>query len=246
MSYEQFAYVYDILMKDAPYDKWFQAVQKQTGGKPARLLEVAAGTGKFAKLLLDEGHEVTCVDLSEDMLTVARDRLASDTGQTPMLVCQDMRSLDIGAQFDGITILCDSLNYLHDLMDWKATLTAAARHLEDHGWLLFDVHSLKKMDAFIEEGTYAYASDEVSYIWNTFKGEGEARVDHEITFFVSIDDDNLCERFEEVHEQQAFPMDAIMECIHESGLSLEQCIGDFDETIPLEEAERWLFLCRKK
>jgi 2-polyprenyl-3-methyl-5-hydroxy-6-metoxy-1,4-benzoquinol methylase len=75
MSYQQFAYLYDKLMKDAPYDEWVQFVKDRCtkyNVQGVRLLDLACGTGELSVRLAQEKFQVTGIDLSEDMLAVAQ------------------------------------------------------------------------------------------------------------------------------------------------------------------------------
>jgi len=51
---------------------WQEPARATLGTSPLRVLELACGTGEITKLILDLGHEVTALDFSEEMLTVAR------------------------------------------------------------------------------------------------------------------------------------------------------------------------------
>ena len=114
MTYGKFAYVYDELMKDVPYDQWVQFINKQIeayGIEGKKLLDLACGTGELSLRLAEEGYDVTGVDLSADMLAVAREK-ADRKGHSLFLVEQDMSELEGFGEFDLIGIFCDSLNYL--------------------------------------------------------------------------------------------------------------------------------------
>ncbi len=84
--YARFAYVYDELMRDVPYNKWLQFVESerqvnQLNGN--RILEIACGTGELSVLLAQNDFDVTGVDLSSDMLMVAYGK--AEKGQTKIL-----------------------------------------------------------------------------------------------------------------------------------------------------------------
>lgn len=53
-------------------DAWAQPMRAHLGEPPARVLELACGTGEVTRLVHDLGHEVTALDFSEPMLEVAR------------------------------------------------------------------------------------------------------------------------------------------------------------------------------
>ncbi len=114
MKYEQFALLYDELMNDVPYDKWVEFTEEslqQADMKEAKILDVACGTGNVTLPLVQKGYDLIGVDLSEEMLTVAQQKLGGEGYFIPFYQ-QDMRELDVPGEFDCVTIFCDSLNYV--------------------------------------------------------------------------------------------------------------------------------------
>ncbi|RFZ87644.1 SAM-dependent methyltransferase [Shinella sp. WSJ-2] len=62
------------------FDAWVAAIRAHLGPEPRRVLELACGTGEVTRLLLSLGHEVTALDFSEAMLSVARRKHAGAKG----------------------------------------------------------------------------------------------------------------------------------------------------------------------
>ena len=93
-----------------------------------RLLDVACGTGAHLSTFAAEFDDVAGLDLSEDMLHVARRRLPA----VP-LRAGDMRDFDLGRTFDAVTCMFSSVGYLADGAELDATLASLARHLEPGG-----------------------------------------------------------------------------------------------------------------
>jgi ubiquinone/menaquinone biosynthesis C-methylase UbiE len=54
------------------FDAWADAIRRNLGDRPLRVLELACGTGEVTRVLLSLGHEVTALDFSEAMLGVAK------------------------------------------------------------------------------------------------------------------------------------------------------------------------------
>jgi ubiquinone/menaquinone biosynthesis C-methylase UbiE len=80
MSYKNFASVYDRLMTDVSYQKRTQYLLKlfkKHGKVPTLLLDLACGTGGFSNEFALKGIEVIGVDMSEEMLSVARENSQS-------------------------------------------------------------------------------------------------------------------------------------------------------------------------
>lgn len=75
-EYKYFAKVYDRMMDNIPYEEWEQYLLKllfKYGVSPcAKMTELGCGTGVMTRLLSDEGFAMTGIDLSEEMLAVAR------------------------------------------------------------------------------------------------------------------------------------------------------------------------------
>ena len=79
MSYDIFAHYYDEIMDQSVYDSWLLYVEKYTAGKSGLdIMELACGTGKIAVDLTKKGHQVTGVDLSDEMLSLAYNRMQEE------------------------------------------------------------------------------------------------------------------------------------------------------------------------
>ena len=247
MSYQQFAYLYDELMKDAPYAEWVRFVKDRCvkyNVAGTRLLDLACGTGELSVRLAQDGFTVTGVDLSEDMLAVAQAK-AEDSGVRIPFFQQDMANLEGQAQFDVISILCDSLNYLQTEEEVKATFLNVFQHLTNEGIFIFDVHSLYKIDHLFINQTYASSEEIVSYIWNSFAGENPNSVEHELSFFVLDEETGKYERFDELHFQRTYTVEQYSSWLMEAGFDLLEISADFEESEPHFQSERIFFVVRK-
>ncbi|MCZ4152016.1 SAM-dependent methyltransferase, partial [Escherichia coli] len=73
----RFAYVYDELMEDMPYPDWirFARTAWERHGMPKSVVELGCGTGSITIPLVKSGFEVIGIDLSADMLSVARSKM---------------------------------------------------------------------------------------------------------------------------------------------------------------------------
>ncbi|WP_066064030.1 class I SAM-dependent DNA methyltransferase [Neobacillus soli] len=253
MSYEQFAYLYDELMKDAPYDEWVQFVKEKclkysvTNGSTApQLLDLACGTGELSVRFAENGFQVTGVDLSEDMLAVAQAKAEEAGVKGIPFFQQNMADLDGHGQFDVIGIFCDSLNYLETEAEVIATFANVIEHLSDKGIFIFDVHSIYKIAEVFINQTFALNEEEVSYIWNSFPGELPNSVEHELSFFVLDEKTGKYDRFDELHLQRTYPIEQYSNWLLEAGFELLEVCADFDDTVPSTNSERILFVARKK
>ena len=253
MSYEQFAYLYDELMNDAPYDEWVQFVKAKLekynvsedgNSKQVRILDLACGTGELSIRLAKEGFQVTGVDLSADMLMVAEAKAKAE-GCTIPFYQQDMAELEGLGQFDVVGIFCDSLNYLETEQKVMDTFSCVAEHLKKGGLFIFDVHSIYKITQVFTQQTYTLSDDSISYIWNSFPGEHPNSVEHELSFFVLDEHSGKYDRIDELHLQRTFPVGYYAEWLDEAGFKLLDVNADFEHVAPQAHSERIFYIARK-
>lgn len=248
MIYQGFAYIYDQLMKDAPYEQWVNLIEESISlyhQGATTLLDVGCGTGEIAVLLANKHLTVTGVDISEDMLTVAQAKAESNKLNI-LFLQQDMRNLtEFPDPFDVITICCDSLNYLETKQGVQATFRAVHSQLQNQGLFIFDVHSLHKIHHVFANSTFADQDEDVSFIWNSFLGEEPNSIEHDMSFFVKKGE--YYERYDEVHYQRTYSIDEYSMWLKEASFEILTICGDFKiNEGPNETTERVFFICRKR
>lgn len=236
-TYEQFAYIYDSLMSDIPYHKyaaWIQQHAPVVKGK--KLVDIGCGTGVLSTYFANAGYEVTGVDLSESMLTVAQNR-SLENGTDISFICQSMAELEGVDGVDVAVIAIDSLNYLETLDSVEQTFQRVFDALNPNGQLFFDVHSLYKMDVIYPNGPFTYEDEQVAYLWHTEVGEEAHSIYHDITFFVR-GESGYYERFEESHFQRTYPVETFLSLLEKVGFTKVNIHDDIFGT-PEEEVDRW-------
>ena len=134
-----YANCYDALYHEKNYqaecDLIEQLFRTYGDGQIKRVLDLGCGTGNHALPLSARGFEVIGVDRSESMLAKAR----AKTPEHRVFYQGDIRTVDLGRQFDAALLMFAVLGYQLDNADAIAALRAARRHLRSGGLLLFDV-----------------------------------------------------------------------------------------------------------
>ncbi|TWI56374.1 class I SAM-dependent DNA methyltransferase [Halalkalibacter nanhaiisediminis] len=248
MNYQAFAKLYDSLMEEAPYDQWIQFVKacsEKADFTGVSILDIGCGTGELLVRLHQEGANVTGVDLSAEMLAVASKK-CEQAGFHPILIEQSMTQLEGLDSFDIVTVFCDSLNYLETEKEVQDTFSSIYQRLKDGGLLLFDVHSIQKIEEGFIGQTFAEDADEIAYIWTSFAGVYPSSVEHELSFFVRDEDDGRYVKVEELHKQRTFPIEQYKEWLIAAGFEIVTITADFTTSLPTEESERIFFYARKK
>ena len=120
------------------------------GREPERVLELGAGTGTLTKKLLERfpRAEVTAVDLSAEMLALARTKLAF-AGERVNLREADVSSADLGAGYDAVV---SAIAFHHVPPRKKPVVIAAAHRALKEGGALVIGDTFKAASPQLREG----------------------------------------------------------------------------------------------
>nr|WP_241433550.1 class I SAM-dependent methyltransferase [Listeria floridensis] len=205
MSYEFFPTIYDELMDAELYDAWADFAKRHLPQDAVSLLDLASGTGEFAVRMALSGYQVSGLDLSSEMVRVAKEKFTAIELNVP-IVEADMRSFHVTEPVDAVTCFCDSLNYLEEEDDVIATFSAVYEALKPGGYFLFDVHSVYKIEVGFRDYSYGDSDPYISTIWNSFPGAYPHSVEHELSFFVEQEDGSY-QRKDELHKERTFAVE---------------------------------------
>lgn len=243
MIYTTFAQLYDELMDPDMYANWLDLVKTQLPAN-ANLLDLACGSGRLAVSLAQNGYQVAGLDLSEEMLALA-DYHARQAGVELELYQGDMTDLSQLENYEYVTCFADSLCYLPTQADLQACFQAVYQHLEPGGKFLFDVITPYKTDVVYPDYMYNYSDEEQAFLWNSYSGQDEHSVIHDLTFFIYDDKKAAYERLSELHYERTYPLVTYKTMLAQAGFKQVEVSADFARKEATENDERWFFICQK-
>jgi ubiquinone/menaquinone biosynthesis C-methylase UbiE len=239
--YHEFAYIYDTLMKNVDYEKWtdqIEAIFKKYGKAPKTVADLACGTGGITNALAARGYRATGIDLSEDMLYVAREK-ARKSGLRIPYICQNIVQLELHKPVDAIVCMCDGLNYILDKADLKKALERIYHFLNPGGILVFDISSHYKLSSVLGNHTMADTGEDISLIWlNQFNKETQI-LEMNLTFFTK--DGSRYKRTDETHLQRAYQEDEILALLTECNFTDTESFSPDRLTSPKKRSQRIFF-----
>ena len=245
MAYGEFAKIYDELInEDINYDEMVERILEICNLYNVELndyLDIACGTGNVTIRIAKYFKNIYGVDLSEDMLREAFDKF-KESRIKGKIICQDITELSLNKEFDLITSVLDSTNYIIDLNDLQNYFNGVYNHLKANGLFIFDVNSYYKLSEILGNNIYTYSEEDVFYTWeNVFE---DSLLSMFLTFFVKKGD--LYERFEEEHLERAYTEKELEQELKKANLEVIAKFDGYTENYVQANTERIVYVIRKK
>lgn len=269
-SYTAFAYVYDELMDNVPYDDWAEyliGLLKENGVADGLVCELGCGTGQMTRRLAAAGYDMIGIDLSEDMLEVAREQeygacddeeyfeneVIDDRIQPSILYLQqDMRSFELYGTVSAIVSICDSMNYITTEEDLLTVFKLVNNYLDENGVFIFDLNTEYKYKELLGDSTIAENREDVSFIWENLYDEEKHLNEYSLTLFAKADTEgeedgsaSLYEKYEEVHLQRAYSLEEVKRLLSEAGMTFVAAYDVLTHETPGPQCERMYLVAKE-
>ncbi len=246
-QYKDFAFIYDELMNEVDYNGWVEYIEKiieKEGTKVQNILELACGTGNLTIPLTKKNYDIAGIDISEEMLGVAREK-AEKEGVELVLLQQDIAELDFDiTNLDCVLCACDGFNYITYDEDLENIFKKTYELLKENGLFIFDISSFYKLSSILGNNMYGENREDIAYMWQNYFDDEENLVEMELAFFVK-DEDGRFERFEEVHQQRAYTEEEILDMLQSVEFRDIKVYSDFTFESPKKDSERIFFVGKK-
>lgn len=136
--FQEYSKYYNLLYKDKDYkaeSEYIDSLIKKYSISPLHsIMNLGCGTGKHDWFLSQKGYEMTGVDMSSQMLDIAR------KGEIPnsTFIEGDIRTIRLDKKFDVILSLFHVMSYQSTDKDVYDALHAVKHHLKKGGLFIFD------------------------------------------------------------------------------------------------------------
>lgn len=243
-AYEALAVSYDRLTGDVDYEatvRFYFDILAREGLRPRTAVDLACGTGSVTVLLARRGLEVTGVDLSEDMLTVAMDK-AAQLPEMPRFVCQDLSRLTLPRGVDLAVCALDSLDYITDPAACAEAIRRVYRALNPGGVFIFDVNTPEKLRA-MDGQVFLDEDDDVYCVWRGEFDEQTNICSYGMDLFQR--EGGVWRRSFEEHREYAYSREQLEGCLRDAGFTHIRVWADREFREPRAGDQRIYFKARK-
>jgi ubiquinone/menaquinone biosynthesis C-methylase UbiE len=230
---------YDELMKSVPYRMWvgyyFLLLARQ-GVHPKTVLDVCCGTGSMTEMLAREGFKMSGLDLSPEMIDVAKAKAAKKKLPIDYYVA-DATTFKLRRRYDAALSFFDSLNNITDPSALQDAFHRVAAHLKPGGSFIFDLNTEY---AFVEQMfDQQNMRTKLRYRWEGHYDPSSKLIEVDMRFWRDETE------FREVHVQRAYGDEEIREMLAVAGF--EEICGFSSYTLdPIRpRADRVHYTCLK-
>ena len=243
-AYHALAVSYDRLTNDVDYEAtvaFYNEILRKEGLRPRTAVDLACGTGSVTAILARQGLEVTGVDLSEEMLTVAMEKVM-DMERPPRFVCQPLQELRLPRGVDLAVCALDSLDYITDPADCAEAIRRVYKALNPGGIFIFDVNTPEKLRAM--DGQVFLDEDEDVYcVW---RGEFEEETNI-CTYWMDLfqRSGDVWQRSYEEHREYAYSEQQLRSYLKAAGFTHIEVYADRKFEKPGAGEQRIYFKARK-
>ena len=169
-AYTGFARLYETFMDNVPYEEWNEyliGLLKEYGIEQGLIAELGCGTGTMTRLLARAGYDMIGIDLSEEMLDIARYEHPEDESEI-LYLHQDMREFELFGTVSAIVSLCDSMNYITSEEDLLQVFRLVNNYLDPNGYFIFDMNTIYKYETQLGDRVIAENRENCSLIWENY------------------------------------------------------------------------------
>ena len=243
-AYHALAVSYDRLTNDVDYEAtvaFYNEILKREGLKPRTAVDLACGTGSVTAILARQGLDVIGVDLSEEMLTVAMEKVM-ELEYPPRFICQPLQELRLPRGVDLAVCALDSLDYITDPADCAEAIRRVYKVLNPGGIFIFDVNTPEKLRA-MDGQVFLDEDDDVYCVWRGEFAEETNICSYGMDLFQRRG--QVWQRSFEEHREYAYSREQLTDYLKAAGFTHIEVYADRKFEAPGEGEQRIYFKARK-
>lgn len=238
--YTGIAEAYDYMLRHVDYETWYRHIRSIMTlyvENPLTVLELGCGTGKFGAKFSADDYKVYGVDMSMNMLCVAKTRAFRNF----RIICADIRNFYFKRKFDFIFSVHDTMNYQLTADDVRSVLRSVKRVMHENSIFMFDITTEHNIDRFFNNKTSFYKTRGMNIEWsNTY----DRKKKHIISSFTIRYSDGRT--FYEEHVQKIYSQEEMEIIVKEEGFDIVDICSDYTYNAPSDETIMINFVIKKK
>lgn len=199
------------------------------------ILDLACGAGRHSIIFAKKGFDVTGVDLSRKLLSIAKENCRNENLKIDF-IRGDLRNFLTAKKFDLITNLFTSFGYFINDDDNYRIFQSAKEHLKNNGFFVFDYFNKQ----FLEKNLNSNSSEN----WNDLIiNQNRKIIGKRIVKQISITKNNHTKEF--IESVRLFSSTELLEKLNEFGFTILKTFGNYKgEEFDINNSERFIVFCQ--
>lgn len=233
-SFGAVAPYYDELMRAVPYRMWvgyYQLLLAHQDKDPKRILDVCCGTGTMCELLVQEGKQMSGLDLSAGMIEAARNKADAKNLDIRYEVA-DASNFNMGETYEAALSFFDSLNNILNPDDLRSAFKCAYDHLEPGGSWIFDLNTAYAFREQLFDQQNLKPTARLRYKWVGNWNEQEREITVNMKFWFKD------QEFTEVHRQHAYEEEEVRDMLQSVGFEQVRTFHSYTLNPPRFSSDR--------
>ncbi|WP_156286284.1 class I SAM-dependent DNA methyltransferase [Oceanivirga salmonicida] len=231
--HKKFADIYDDFTKGIDYLNWYKFLRKYIK-KKGTLVDIGCGTASITKMFHEDGFNVTGLDISKDMLNIAKKKSPDIT-----YINDDItKKININKKFDYITCNFDTVNYFNGYKDLEQFIKNASSMQDENGILIFDLVLEEIFEEIFEDNIFIDEEDNYLAIWQ-YENIGYNKHNIEIDIFFK-ENDEIYTRYFEKHTKYIYDIEKVVDLLNKNSYYI------YDMAKNAEYGEGRVFIIAKK
>jgi len=240
---------YDLLNKNKNYELECnfleQVFKKYSQFEIKNILDLGCGTGIHAKSLSLRGYNVLGLDLSEEMIKIAKLKASENL----KFIVGDMSNFEINMKFDSIISMFSSFGYLTKNKQIESSLNSIKKHLKPGGLFILDCwNGLGVMNELPSIRTKESHIGDLKISRTSYPKLDSLNHLCDVKFDTDVFKNNqLIDTYEELHKVRFFFPQEIKKYIEDIGFEIIEICKTFELGTKIDESD-WdiVFITRLK
>ena len=195
--------------------------------------------------LAKRGYDMTAVDISGDMLSIAADRIAGAGLSGVLLLEQDMTDFELYGTVDAVVCCLDSLNHLTGRGELSRCFSLVHNYLDPGGLFLFDVNTPYKFKNVYGCNDFILEDENGKSVccWRNTFDEESGLCEFALTIFTAGRDGRYS-RTDTVQQERCYSEAQLRRALKRAGFEVLGFFGDYNFAPAGEKDERWYVAAR--
>lgn len=230
---------YDYLLRHVDYERWYRYIRSvmfRYLSDPRSILEIGCGTGKFGAKFSRDDFTVFGMDISLEMLRVAKPRARRYFS----VFCGDVRNFALSRTIDFIFSVHDTMNYLLTPGELRSAFTSVRNIMHEGSIFMFDLTTEHNIRRFFDGKVTRHVRGKAEVVWENIYDAESKIVSSVLTVKRAGEEAEV-----ETHRQRIYERDEILPLLRDAGLEIVDVFSDYSFKTPSEKTIMVNYIVRR-